>query len=71
MAILSRGFCVLFLVSCLLVTSAVGHRKKKNQRGVTYDSRSLIVNGARELLISGSIHYPRSPPEVSNEVEKD
>lgn len=33
-------------------------------RSVTYDRRSLIINGTRELLFSGSIHYPRSPPEM-------
>eukprot|EP01102_Stenamoeba_stenopodia_P022977 TRINITY_DN9775_c0_g1_i1.p1 TRINITY_DN9775_c0_g1~~TRINITY_DN9775_c0_g1_i1.p1 ORF type:complete len:874 (+),score=131.58 TRINITY_DN9775_c0_g1_i1:188-2809(+) len=27
---------------------------------VTYDGRSLMINGQRKLLISGSIHYPRS-----------
>ncbi|XP_072972275.1 beta-galactosidase 11-like [Typha angustifolia] len=31
---------------------------------VTYDGRSLIIDGKRELLFSGSIHYPRSPPEM-------
>ncbi|XP_051147165.1 beta-galactosidase 14-like [Andrographis paniculata] len=31
---------------------------------VAYDSRSLIINGSRELLFSGSIHYPRSTPEM-------
>ncbi|KAI3447940.1 hypothetical protein Pfo_004605 [Paulownia fortunei] len=31
---------------------------------VTYDSRSLIINGTRQLLFSGSIHYPRSTPEM-------
>lgn len=31
---------------------------------VTYDSRSLIVNGHRKILFSGSIHYPRSTPEM-------
>ncbi|KAH9668624.1 Beta-galactosidase 10 [Citrus sinensis] len=29
---------------------------------VTYDSRSLIINGRRELIISAAIHYPRSVP---------
>ncbi|KAK3436282.1 hypothetical protein EUGRSUZ_C00898 [Eucalyptus grandis] len=29
---------------------------------VTYDHRALIVNGKRRILISGSIHYPRSTP---------
>ncbi|XXG83591.1 hypothetical protein AAC387_Pa10g1313 [Persea americana] len=27
---------------------------------VTYDSRSLIIDGQRKLLLSASIHYPRS-----------
>eukprot|EP00118_Oscarella_pearsei_P005546 m.25595 g.25595 ORF g.25595 m.25595 type:complete len:715 (+) comp28836_c0_seq3:162-2306(+) len=29
---------------------------------VTYDNRSILVNGSRVFLISGSIHYPRSTP---------
>ncbi|KAG6717056.1 hypothetical protein I3842_04G078300 [Carya illinoinensis] len=32
--------------------------------GVTYDGRSLIIEGQRKLLFSGSIHYPRSTPEM-------
>lgn len=35
---------------------------------VTYDGRALIVNGTRRLLFSGSIHYPRSTPEVRSSV---
>ena len=31
---------------------------------VTYDGRSMIINGTRQLLFSGSIHYPRSTPEM-------
>lgn len=31
---------------------------------VTYDKKAIIINGQRRLLISGSIHYPRSTPEV-------
>ncbi|KVH91256.1 D-galactoside/L-rhamnose binding SUEL lectin domain-containing protein [Cynara cardunculus var. scolymus] len=31
---------------------------------VTYDSRSLIINGERKLLISAAIHYPRSVPAM-------
>ncbi|KAI3684908.1 hypothetical protein L6452_34137 [Arctium lappa] len=34
------------------------------QSAVTYDHRSLIINGQRRILISGSIHYPRSTPEM-------
>ena len=32
--------------------------------GVTYDHRSLVISGRRRLLISASIHYPRSVPAV-------
>ncbi|XP_057490523.1 beta-galactosidase 16 isoform X1 [Actinidia eriantha] len=31
---------------------------------VTYDGRSLIINGQRKILFSGSIHYPRSTPDM-------
>lgn len=31
---------------------------------VTYDARSLIIDGQHKILFSGSIHYPRSTPEV-------
>ncbi|KAL0448394.1 UNVERIFIED_CONTAM: Beta-galactosidase 3 [Sesamum latifolium] len=31
---------------------------------VTYDRKALIINGQRRILISGSIHYPRSTPEM-------
>ncbi|XP_071737208.1 beta-galactosidase 5-like [Rutidosis leptorrhynchoides] len=31
---------------------------------VTYDKKSLIINGQRKILFSGSIHYPRSTPEM-------
>ncbi|KAK6916725.1 Beta-galactosidase jelly roll domain [Dillenia turbinata] len=74
-----EGCRVLFvaLLCCLLAVSALAHdktgKKHDNATGigipskpyqVTYDGRSLIVNGKRELFFSGSIHYPRSPPEM-------
>jgi beta-galactosidase len=31
---------------------------------ITYDGRSLIINGKRTLLISGAMHYPRSTPDM-------
>ncbi|KAM7482640.1 hypothetical protein LguiB_007223 [Lonicera macranthoides] len=31
---------------------------------VTYDRKALIVNGHRRILFSGSIHYPRSSPQM-------
>lgn len=33
---------------------------------VTYDRKAIVINGQRRILISGSIHYPRSTPEVLN-----
>ncbi|KAM1011131.1 hypothetical protein ACFX13_047267 [Malus domestica] len=31
---------------------------------VSYDSKAIVINGHRKILISGSIHYPRSSPEM-------
>ncbi|KAK9947015.1 hypothetical protein M0R45_012452 [Rubus argutus] len=31
---------------------------------VTYDNKAILINGRRRLLMSGSIHYPRSTPEM-------
>jgi hypothetical protein len=31
---------------------------------LTYDRKAVVVNGQRRILISGSIHYPRSTPEA-------
>ncbi|MCE0482334.1 beta-galactosidase [Datura stramonium] len=28
----------------------------------------MIINGNRELLFSGSVHYPRSPPEMWHDI---
>lgn len=32
---------------------------------VTYDSKALIIDGKRRILQSGSVHYPRTTPDVS------
>ncbi|GAB2267879.1 hypothetical protein Dimus_002855 [Dionaea muscipula] len=40
-------------------SNAAGSKEK----GVSYDSRSLLINGKRELIFSGSIHYPRAQAE--------
>ncbi|CAL0330050.1 unnamed protein product [Lupinus luteus] len=38
---------------------------------VTYDGRSLVIDGHRKILFSGSIHYPRSTPQMwPNLIEK-
>jgi hypothetical protein len=34
------------------------------QCSVTYDRKAIVINGQRRILFSGSIHYPRSTPEV-------
>ncbi|KAM7254583.1 hypothetical protein ACFE04_003963 [Oxalis oulophora] len=31
---------------------------------VSYDHKAITINGQRRILISGSIHYPRSSPEM-------
>jgi hypothetical protein len=31
---------------------------------VTYDHRAIVIDGVRRVLVSGSIHYPRSTPDV-------
>lgn len=32
---------------------------------VSYDHKALIIDGKRRILQSGSVHYPRTTPEVS------
>ncbi|CAN1122095.1 Beta-galactosidase 3 [Linum perenne] len=34
------------------------------QATVTYDSKAIVINGQRRILFSGSIHYPRSTPDM-------
>ncbi|KAM3283734.1 hypothetical protein P3S67_022532 [Capsicum chacoense] len=31
---------------------------------VTYDKKAVVINGQRRILLFGSIHYPRSTPEM-------
>ena len=48
-----------------LVLFTILHGEATNETTyVTYDSRSLVIHGNRELLYSGSVHYPRVPVEV-------
>ncbi|KAM7493481.1 hypothetical protein LguiB_028090 [Lonicera macranthoides] len=49
-------FFSLFIFKLSILASAANN--------VTYDSRSLIIDGQRKLLISASIHYPRSVPAM-------
>ncbi|CAK8540030.1 unnamed protein product [Lathyrus sativus] len=61
------GLLVTTSVAVLLTLSEVVRCAEK---GVTYDDRSLIINGQRMLLFSGSVHYPRSPPEMWPDILK-
>ncbi|KAK7335881.1 hypothetical protein VNO80_27992 [Phaseolus coccineus] len=47
---------VVLLLVCSLIASA--------EASVSYDSKAITINGQRRILISGSIHYPRSTPEM-------
>ncbi|XP_042495404.1 beta-galactosidase 16-like [Macadamia integrifolia] len=46
------------------VVAVIGGGGRIVQGDVTYDGRSLIINGQPRILFSGSIHYPRSTPEM-------
>ncbi|XP_051144918.1 beta-galactosidase 13-like isoform X2 [Andrographis paniculata] len=48
----------------LLVAHTYGRATAGMPVKVTYDRRSIIVNGSRELLFSGSVHYTRSTPDM-------
>lgn len=53
-----------WLCLVVVVVVMVGGESSVGGENVTYDGRSLIIDGKRKLLFSGSIHYPRSTPEV-------
>ena len=46
------------------VLAVIGSGSAVRGGDVTYDGRSLIIDGQRKIVFSGSIHYPRSTPEV-------
>ncbi|KAH9691284.1 Beta-galactosidase 16 [Citrus sinensis] len=64
--LLSCYWC--FILFLAVIGSGRGHRHEhhddRDHRNVTYDGRSLIINGHRKILFSGSIHYPRSTPQM-------
>ena len=33
-----------------------------NTQNISYDHRAILINGKRQLIIAGAIHYPRSTP---------
>ena len=54
------GFFKLVVWNVLLACSLIGHAAAS----VSYDHKAITINGHRRILLSGSIHYPRSTPEV-------
>ena len=50
------------LLLALLALAAIG--PSPANAAVSYDHRAVVINGQRRVLISGSIHYPRSAPEM-------
>ncbi|XP_051115873.1 beta-galactosidase-like [Andrographis paniculata] len=50
------GSALLFVVFVLLISCG--------EASVSYDRKAISVNGKKRILISGSIHYPRSTPEM-------
>ncbi|KAL3754060.1 hypothetical protein ACJRO7_001323 [Eucalyptus globulus] len=64
MAIFGPCFAAVFsVVSFLLVASAV-------PLDVSYDERGIKLNDQSRIIISGSIHYPRSTPEMWGDLIK-
>ncbi|KAF5190066.1 Beta-galactosidase [Thalictrum thalictroides] len=56
---MGRGmYCSLSLIIVFLCYSCV------SAINVTHDGRAIIIDGKRRVLISGSIHYPRSTSEM-------
>ncbi|XP_027126622.1 beta-galactosidase 10 isoform X1 [Coffea arabica] len=53
-------FTILVVLTCVFTFSSAAAANYS----ITYDRRSLIINGQRKLLISASIHYPRSVPAM-------
>eukprot|EP01113_Clastostelium_recurvatum_P016377 TRINITY_DN1935_c0_g1_i2.p1 TRINITY_DN1935_c0_g1~~TRINITY_DN1935_c0_g1_i2.p1 ORF type:complete len:730 (-),score=170.45 TRINITY_DN1935_c0_g1_i2:65-2254(-) len=47
-----------------LLTLAARYEATGKPYNVSYDHRSMFINGQRALLASGSIHYPRSTPSM-------
>ena len=44
-----------------LVAGGDAYQLTKPGTVISYDRRSLMVDGQRDIFFSGSIHYPRSP----------
>ncbi|CAL0317944.1 unnamed protein product [Lupinus luteus] len=60
---------ILWCYLAILLTVSFGIVQGSNN--VTYDGRSLIIDGNHRILFSGSIHYPRSTPEFDFSGRRD
>jgi Glycosyl hydrolases family 35 len=60
-----RGRRLPTMVITLLAASLLALQFVTVASKVTYDHKAVVINGQRRILFSGSIHYPRSTPEVS------
>lgn len=56
--------CFSFVILLCICVFYTFHCKVDETTRVIYDGTTLLINGQRRLLISGSIHYPGSTPEV-------
>ncbi|GAB4839432.1 Beta-galactosidase 3 [Ancistrocladus abbreviatus] len=54
------SFSKLLVLLCLIFLGS----QHSHSATVTYDKKGIIINGQRRILISGSIHYPRSTPDM-------
>ncbi|KAG1335411.1 Beta-galactosidase [Cocos nucifera] len=54
----SRWLLAVLMVALMVALFSSG------DAAVSYDHRAIIINGQRRILISGSIHYPRSTPDM-------
>ncbi|RLM56061.1 hypothetical protein C2845_PM10G15120 [Panicum miliaceum] len=52
------------LLALLAAAAAAAIVLSPANASVSYDRRAVVINGQRRVLISGSIHYPRSTPEM-------
>ncbi|THU61146.1 hypothetical protein C4D60_Mb07t20200 [Musa balbisiana] len=58
-----RRLSTLLLLAVTLVVVSPPWLSTPVDGSVSYDHKAIIINGRRRILISGSIHYPRSTPE--------
>ncbi|XP_057500514.1 beta-galactosidase-like [Actinidia eriantha] len=55
---------LLHTVSLLVFFLVCSSSSSSVTASVSYDDKAFIINGQRRILFSGSIHYPRSTPEM-------